>query len=105
MFSLASAVGEGTIPQGSLDEFETPALVLYLELPGPWPGLKAYHKLLEVAGTLVEAFDAELLDDSRGTMNEQSARLWQDRIAAFDAKHPPQPAAQDEHSAFPGLGR
>ena len=85
VFGLASAVGNGEIPRGSLDHFSTEALVLYMELPGPWSGLKAYHHLLNAANEFVETFHAKVLDESRSTMTEQGMRLVQEKIAEFDA--------------------
>ncbi len=86
VFSLASAVGDGRIPKGELDSFKSSALVLFMELPGPWPGLKAYHQLLNVANEFVENFGAKVLDDNRSTLTEQGMRLCQERIAEFDAR-------------------
>lgn len=92
VFSLASAVGDGRIPKGELDSFTSSALVLYMELPGPRVGLKAYHQMLNVANVFVETFDTKVLDDARSTLTEQGMRLCQERIAEFDARTAAPPA-------------
>jgi cell division protein ZipA len=86
VFSLANAVRSGTFDLDKLRHFTTPGLVLFMQLPGPMEGLKAFNLMLDCAQRLAGDLDAELLDDSRTVLSHQTIDHMREEVQLFSLR-------------------
>lgn len=82
-FSLASAVEPGTFDLGAMDDFETPGVTLFLQLPGPEQPLDAFEDMVGLAKALADELDAELKDEQHSVMTAQTIEHCRNRIREF----------------------
>jgi len=73
-FSLLNGVAPGRFEASSLDELVTPALSLFMQLPGDGDDYIAWSRMLMTAERLAQALDAVLLDEQRQPFDEESRR-------------------------------
>lgn len=72
LFSMASVVEPGTFPKGNDENFATPGLTLFTQLPGVRDGLAIYSDMLFTAERLSAMLDAVLQDETRSKLTKQS---------------------------------
>jgi len=72
LFSMASVVEPGTLPPLDDEEFSTPGLILFTQLPGARDGLAIYADMLFTAERLSALLDAVLQDETRSKLTKQS---------------------------------
>lgn len=84
VFSVASVVEPGTFDLETINEYETPGLSLFCQLPGPIGSTVAFEILLKKARSIADSLGGQLCDDKRNLLTEQSAAHYRDRITAFD---------------------
>jgi cell division protein ZipA len=100
LFSLASAVQPGTLDIIDSPGFTTPALALFMRLPGPLEGLKAFNAMLDCAQRLAVDLDCELRDEARSVLSNQTIGHMRDEIQLFSLR-----TARVRHpAARPGQG-
>lgn len=80
VLGLANALEPGVFDFAAVQDFVTPGLVLYMQLPGPLPALEAFEKMIDVGNTLAGQLDAILLDDSRNELSMQTIGQLRERI-------------------------
>lgn len=80
LFSLASVVEPGSFPKGKTDDFTTPGLVLFTQLPGVQDGMATYSDMLFTAERLAALLDADLLDETRSALTRQAIEHTRDAI-------------------------
>ncbi len=80
LFSLASVVEPGTFPKGADEDFRTPGLVLFTQLPGVQDGMAIYSDMLFTAERLGALLDGELLDETRSALTRQAIEHTRDAI-------------------------
>jgi cell division protein ZipA len=86
LFSLASAVQPGTLDIDDSPGFTTPALALFMRLPGPLEGLKAFNVMLDCAQRLAVDLDCELRDEARSILSNQTIDHMRDEIQLFSLR-------------------
>lgn len=86
LFSLANAIAPGTFILASLELFETPALALFMTLPGPGDAQIAYNAMLNTARLLQTELGGELLDETKSKYTEQVHNHRLDQIQEFNRK-------------------
>jgi len=86
LFSLASAVQPGTLDIDNSPGFTTPALALFMRLPGPLEGLKAFNVMLDCAQRLAVDLDCELRDETRSVLSNQTIDHMRDEIQLFSLR-------------------
>lgn len=86
LLSLANALEPGTFDLEAMEEFETPGITVFLQLPGPLEGREAFERLLEVARGLAEGLGGELCDDRRSVLTPQTISHLRERVEAFRFK-------------------
>jgi len=86
LISLANALEPGTFDPAAMDEFETPGVTLFTQLPGPLEGREAFERLLEVGRSLAEALGGELCDDRRSVLTPQTISHLRERVEAHRFK-------------------
>lgn len=70
LFSMASMVEPGVFPEND-DDFSTPGLSLFTQLPGARDGVVIYDTMLAAAKQLAGLLDGELRDDRRNKLTRQ----------------------------------
>jgi len=80
LFSLASVVEPGSFPENQNEDFSTPGLVLFTQLPGVQEGLSIYSDMLFTGERLAALLNAELHDESRSVLTRQTIEHTRDRI-------------------------
>jgi cell division protein ZipA len=86
VFSMASAVPPGTFDLDNLQGFTTPGLALFMQLPGPIEGLKAFNAMLDCAQHLAVELDAELRDETRSVLTSQAIDHLREEIQLFSLR-------------------
>lgn len=86
LLGLANALEPGVFDFSNLEQFSTPGLVLYMQLPGPLPSLEAFERMLQIANGLSALLDAEVLDESRAVLSHQTVARLRERIHDHDLR-------------------
>lgn len=86
VFSMANLVKPGTFDLEAMDEFSTPGLTLFMQLPVGMDALEAFERLLATAQGLAGRFGARLLDDTRSTLTQQTIEHLRERIRMAELK-------------------
>lgn len=72
IFSLANGVEPGTFVPAAMGRLRTPALALFMRLPGPCNGTDALQEMLDSGRTLAESLGGELCDERRRSLTDES---------------------------------
>lgn len=86
LFSMASMVEPGTFPLENMDEFTTPGLALFLQLPGPKDGLVLFNDMLSIAEELANRLDGELQDATHSTLTQQAIEHQREEIVEYQRR-------------------
>jgi cell division protein ZipA len=71
-FNVASMVEPGTFPNKDFEQFETPGLTLFTQLPVPGDGMAVFSDMLFTAERLAVILDGELQDDTHSALTKQT---------------------------------
>lgn len=83
-FSLANALKPGTFNLDDMNSFKTRAVTLFLILPGPKEPVKAYELMLDTAQHLATELGAQLLDDTKSALTQQTIQHFKEQIVEFE---------------------
>ncbi len=83
VFSIASLVEPGSFDLENIKEQQIPGISLFMVLPGPIDGAKAFDLMMEAARTLAQSLNAELLDESGSTLSIQRERYLREEIIQY----------------------
>ena len=83
VFSIASLVEPGSFDLENIKEQQIPGISLFMVLPGPIDGAKAFDLMLEAARTLSQSLNAELVDESGSTLSIQRERYLREEIIQY----------------------
>ena len=86
LFSLANGVEPGTFNISRMESSHTPAISLFMGLPGPAEPLKAFTLMEEVARKLALDLGAELKDEDMSVLTQQTLEHYRQRIRDFERK-------------------
>jgi len=84
IFSMANIAKPGSFDLGDLPALETPGLTLFMTLPGPLPALDAWNSMLPVAQRVADLLNADLLDESRNPLVEQTVAYLRNEMRTYD---------------------
>lgn len=84
IFSAASLVEPGTFDLKNLKEQMIPGISLFMVLPGPVEGARAFDLMMAAARALSQSLNAELLDESGSTLSIQRERYMREEIIQFE---------------------
>lgn len=84
LFSMANIAKPGSFDLRDLPRLSCPGLTLFLTLPGPMPALDAWNSMLPVAQRVAQLLDAELLDESRNPLVEQTVAYIRSEMRQYD---------------------
>ncbi|WP_412852478.1 cell division protein ZipA [Ectothiorhodospira shaposhnikovii] len=92
VFSLANMLNPGTFDPRFMDEFTTPGVTLFLQLPGPCDAVESFDAMYHCAEGLAERLKGQVLDASRSVLTRQGSehirediRRWQLRAGLGSA--------------------
>jgi len=72
LFSMASMVEPGVFPLNAMEEFKTPGLTLFAQLPGPQDGLAMFSDMLFSAERIATELVGELQDETHSRLTKQT---------------------------------
>lgn len=83
VFCAASLVEPGSFDMTDLKEQRIPGISLFMVLPGPMDGAKAFDMMISAARTLAQSLDADLLDESGSSLSIQRERYLREEVVQF----------------------
>ena len=83
IFSVANLVEPGTFDLSNIKEQQIPGISIFIVLPGPMDGVKAFDLMMTMARSLGQALNAELLDESGSTLSIQRERYLREEIIRY----------------------
>ncbi len=86
LFSMANGVKPGTFTIDNLEATETPALSLFMGLPGPEKPMQAFALMEETARRLALDLGGELKDEQFSVMTQQTLEHCRQRIREYERK-------------------
>ncbi len=86
VFSLANSVEPGIFDLDTLDDFSTPGLTLFMQLPGPLNGITALDSMLAAAHIIAAELHGELLDQSRSVLSKQTIEHLHSEIIEYQRR-------------------
>jgi cell division protein ZipA len=84
VFCAASLVEPGSFDLTNLKEHRIPGISLFMVLPGPIEGAKAFDHMITAARALSQSLDADLLDESGSTLSIQRERYLREEVIQFE---------------------
>jgi cell division protein ZipA len=86
LFSVANMMEPGTFDLQQMGEFHSPGVAMFMRLPGPVDGERAFDKMLATGRLLAQQLDGELKDETRSTLTQQTIGHLRERITDFQLK-------------------
>jgi len=86
LFSLANGIAPGTFDLSQLDVFETPALALFMTLPGPEDAQVAYNAMYTTCTLLQKEIGGDILDETKSVYSKQTHNHRLDQIKDYSFK-------------------
>lgn len=86
VFSVANMLKPGYLDPAESEQLRTRGLSLFMVLPGPVSGARAYRDLLETAGELAERLGGDVLDDRKTPLNKQMAQYLHEEVVEFERR-------------------
>jgi len=83
VFSAASLVEPGSFDLENVKNQKIPGISLFMVLPGPLEGARAFDLMMEAGRSLAKALHAELLDESGSTLSIQRERYLREEIIQY----------------------
>lgn len=84
--SLANGVEPGSLEPQGMEDLTTPALSLFMNLPGPVEGRDAFQITLDTGQQLAEQLGGELCDGMHNILTEQAINHLKEKIEAYRFK-------------------
>jgi cell division protein ZipA len=86
LFSVANMMEPGTFDMQHMGDFHSPGVAMFMRLPGPVDGERAFDKMLATGRLLAQQLDGELKDETRSTLTQQTIGHLRERITDFQLK-------------------
>ena len=83
IFSMVSMVEPGAFPIDYMDDFSTPGLTLFAQLPGSKDGLTVYTEMLHAAEQLANHLEGELRDETHSALTKQTISHMREEIQEY----------------------
>ncbi|HTQ99989.1 MAG TPA: cell division protein ZipA [Candidatus Acidoferrum sp.] len=84
MFSMANMVKPGTFSLGGMEQFVTPGISFFVQLPNRHGNMKAFEQMLATANAVKESLDGTLKDERRSVLTRQTVEHCRQRIRDFE---------------------
>lgn len=85
-FSVANMLNPGTFDPAAMDDFSTPGVSMFLQLPGPREGMESFDAMLACAEGLATRLGGQVLDASRSTLTGQGVEHIREGIREWALK-------------------
>lgn len=82
-YSVASVLEPGTFDMAEIEEFRSPGVCFFMQLPGPEEPLETFEDMLAAARDLALQLGGELKDEQRSVMTGQTVEHYRQRVADF----------------------
>ena len=86
LFSVANGVNPGTFSIDDLESTQTPALGIFMGLPGPEKPMQAFALLEETARRLALDLGGEMKDEQFSVLTQQTLEHYRQRIREYERK-------------------
>lgn len=86
-FSLANLMNPGTFDLDAMESFATQGVSLFMTLPNAGDPFEVFNQMMSAARHLATEFNAQILDDKRCVMTQQTEQHYLTKIREFDRKH------------------
>lgn len=83
LYSVASVVEPGTFDLSDLDNFRSPGICFFMQLPGPEQPLEVFEDMLKAARDVAVRVGGEVKDEQRSVMTGQTVEHYRQRITDF----------------------
>jgi cell division protein ZipA len=83
LYSVANVVEPGTFDMADLDNFRSPGVVFFMQLPGPEQPMDTFEDMLKVARDVAVRTGGSLLDENRSVMTGQTVEHYRQRITDY----------------------
>lgn len=87
LFSMAHLRNPGTFAAETLEQLQTPGLLLFMTLPSAMEGMSALEQLIVIADQLAQALGGMICDERRIRLNNKGLAALRQQIAAFQQLH------------------
>ncbi len=84
VFSIANLIEPGWFDLISISNMKTPGLTIFLNLPGPINGIRAFDEMVVVINKLEKLLPVTLKDKSRNNVSKQMLMHMREEVAEFD---------------------
>lgn len=84
MFSMANMVKPGTFNLADMENFSTPGVSFFLQLPNKLGNLPSFEKMLAAASAVKLTLDGEFKDENRSVFTRQTVEHCRQRIQDFE---------------------
>lgn len=86
LFSVANVVEPGYFNLDLIDAFETPGIVMFMQLPGPRRSLNTFSLMVDTAKRLASMLNAELRDENHSVLTMQTIEHYRQRVQDFERR-------------------
>ncbi len=84
VFSMANMVKPGTFDVTQMEEFSTPGVSFFLQLPNAFGNMKSFEQMLSAANSIKESLNGDLKDEHRSVITRQTIEHCRQRIQDFE---------------------
>lgn len=84
VFSMANMVKPGTFDVAQMEEFTTPGVSFFLQLPNPNGNMKSFEQMLSAADSIKASLNGDLKDEHRSVITRQTIEHCRQRIQDFE---------------------
>jgi cell division protein ZipA len=86
-FSLANMLNPGSFDLDTMETFVTQGVSLFMTLPNETDPFASFEQMLAAAKQLAGEFNAQIVDDKRNIMTNQTEQYYVEKIRDFDRKY------------------
>ncbi len=86
VFSMANIVEPGWFDPEGFEDFSTPGLIFFLQLPGPLDGPTALESMLTAARRVAGDLEGELRDQTRSVLSKQTVEHLREEIREYQRR-------------------
>lgn len=83
-FSMANMVKPGTFNLATMEEFVTPGVSLFMQMPNKLGNMQSFEQMLKTASALASALDGDLKDEHRSVFTRQTVEHCRQRVRDFE---------------------
>ena len=87
LFSMAHLRNPGTFAAETLEQLQTPGLLLFMTLPSAMEGMSALEQLIVIADQLAQALGGMICDERRLRLSNKGLAAVRQQITAFQQLH------------------